>query len=1197
MTSRRTARAATLLLGLVLALAGVVSIGGDTTAQAQMSGATFTVDTTAWADDADVGDGVCDDGSGACTLKAAIQEANAVVGTDEIAFDIPGPAPHVIELFETGDDTAVTEQVVIDGTTQPDFGGCPTGATVEVRLTNVSQNAISALPVTAPDTVIRGLRFHSIDRAPAVDLRSGADRTRLTCNVFGDPTATLGLTTRTGIRVASDDNVIGGTTPAEGNLFQRTRSPIDIGGSGNVVAGNTFVSDPNPDVGIGVSIGGSDNTVGGVAPGAGNTFAGVNAAAVYVEPGASGNAILGNSIDGTQAANYEDGPPGLGIDLLEGTEVFGVTANDPGDADTGANELQNFPDLTSASAAGGTTTVEGSLSSEANETYRIEFFSSPACDPSGYGEGEVFLGATSETTDGSGLVPFTAELPVSVAPGDVVTATATDEGNNTSEFSACVTVALGSDDGVTHTVDTTEWAEDANVGDGVCDDGLGACTLKAAIQEANAVPGTPEIAFDIPGPAPHVITVFDQADTQLAVTDQVVIDGTTQPDFGGCPAGATIEILPDIGSQTPSALAVEAPETTITGLAFVRNGQRPAVALRAGADRTTLTCNSFGDPAATINDTLRTGIAVLSDDNVIGGTAPAEGNLFLRTRLPVDVGGSGNVIEGNTFTSHPNPDVGIGVSIAGSDNTVGGVAPGAGNTFAGVNAAAVFVYPGATGNAILGNSIDGTQATTYEDGPPGLGIDLLGAPEVFGITANDPGDADTGANEFQNFPDLTSASAAGGTTTIEGSLSSEANETYRIEFFSSPVCDPSGYGEGEVFLGATSETTNGSGLVPFTAELPVSVAPGAVVTATATDEGNNTSEFSACVTVVASGGDADSDGVEDSIDVGAGAFDDGSGTSGAITNANGLDVLVSDADDSADGVKITVSGASAVDASFTICGFPILISGGSEIVVTCGSVTVEVVEGSAEIVLGGGAVVVSVPAGGTVKVTDEGGTFYNVENLGPTTITVNVDGTASLLPAGESSSVSTDVTDPTVTCNSAAFLLNQPAALVTATVSDGESGPAQSTVSAAAGTASPGPQSVQVTGFDEAGNSKSVSCAYSVRYAFEGFLQPIDNLPTVNSAKAGQTIPVKWRIADYFGVGVANPSSFSSISSGSLNCDPSDPQDAIETYVDSSGLQYLGNGTWQFNWKTPKTYAGQCRVMRLNLADGASNRTAEFRFK
>jgi hypothetical protein len=169
--------------------------------------------------------------------------------------------------------------------------------------------------------------------------------------------------------------------------------------------------------------------------------------------------------------------------------------------------------------------------------------------------------------------------------------------------------------------------------------------------------------------------------------------------------------------------------------------------------------------------------------------------------------------------------------------------------------------------------------------------------------------------------------------------------------------------------------------------------------------------------------------------------------------------------------------------------------------------------------------------------------------------------------------------------------------MVTATVSDGGSGPAATSVSFPASTAAPGSHSVQVTGTDDAGNETTVFCGYTVSYVFSGFFQPVDNPPTVNSAKAGQRIPVTWRVSDFYGMGVSDPASFSSVTSGSLACDSSDPQDAIETYTGNSGLQYQGNGTWQFNWQTPKSYAGQCRVLRLNLADGASNRLAEFRFK
>jgi hypothetical protein len=118
-------------------------------------------------------------------------------------------------------------------------------------------------------------------------------------------------------------------------------------------------------------------------------------------------------------------------------EPAGVTANDAGDADSGANGLQNFPVLSSATSTGSTTNVLGSLSSAAATQYRIEFFSSSACDASGNGQGQTFLGFASVTTNASGLALIDATLSIP-APGPQITATATDPTGNTSEFSACV---------------------------------------------------------------------------------------------------------------------------------------------------------------------------------------------------------------------------------------------------------------------------------------------------------------------------------------------------------------------------------------------------------------------------------------------------------------------------------------------------------------------------------------------------------------------------------------------------------------------------------------------------------------------------------------------------------------------------------------------------------------------------------------
>ena len=93
-------------------------------------------------------------------------------------------------------------------------------------------------------------------------------------------------------------------------------------------------------------------------------------------------------------------------------------------------------------------------------------------------------------------------------------------------------------------------------------------------------------------------------------------------------------------------------------------------------------------------------------------------------------------------------------------------------------------------------------------------------------------------------------SATSGLTTIEGTLSSTANTTFRLEFFANTICDPSGFGEGEKFLGSTMVTTNGGGDANFTVTIPTAVPVGQFITSTATNPGNNTSEFSKCAPVV-----------------------------------------------------------------------------------------------------------------------------------------------------------------------------------------------------------------------------------------------------------------------------------------------------------------------------------------------------------
>jgi len=121
----------------------------------------------------------------------------------------------------------------------------------------------------------------------------------------------------------------------------------------------------------------------------------------------------------------------------------GVTANDPGDPDTGPNQYQNFPVITNVFM--GSTHIFGDFNSMPNQDYRLEFFFTETTNASGYGEGHYLLGWQDVHTDGSGDAAFYCYSPYTAPEWTIVTATATDTNGNTSEFSDYLYVAAAPD--------------------------------------------------------------------------------------------------------------------------------------------------------------------------------------------------------------------------------------------------------------------------------------------------------------------------------------------------------------------------------------------------------------------------------------------------------------------------------------------------------------------------------------------------------------------------------------------------------------------------------------------------------------------------------------------------------------------------------------------------------------------------------
>jgi len=255
----------------------------------------------------------------------------------------------------------------------------------------------------------------------------------------------IGGSTAGALNVISGNDIAGVTIessgtpsgPATGNRVQGNY--IGVAADGVTPLGNT----PGAQTGWGVTIPrfAAGNLIGGTAAGEGNIIAYNAGPGISVNTGTApvgttvGNSILGNSI-------FNNG--GLGIDLDAG----GIAANDLNDPDGGANNLQNYPVLTSATTGLGiSTNIAGSLNSVPNTTFTVQLFSSAGCDPSGNGEGMTLLGSTNVTTNGSGDAAINASVPGDVT-SSFVTATATrlnGSGNptDTSEFSPCLGQPVG----------------------------------------------------------------------------------------------------------------------------------------------------------------------------------------------------------------------------------------------------------------------------------------------------------------------------------------------------------------------------------------------------------------------------------------------------------------------------------------------------------------------------------------------------------------------------------------------------------------------------------------------------------------------------------------------------------------------------------------------------------------------------------
>ncbi|MEO8043040.1 MAG: LamG-like jellyroll fold domain-containing protein, partial [Acidobacteriota bacterium] len=367
-------------------------------------------------------------------------------------------------ISSNGSRYLMTTEITIDGFTQP--GTVPNtnasgglNSVLRIEITNGSLPCSRIFTAFASPHVFRGLVLNRCTDGSALDIDFNSNGTRADGNYIGtDPSGTVALGNDNGIAMQQSNSIsVGGLQPFQRNLISANFRGIVIASgtasganiSNVAVIGNLIGTKRD---GVGALGNGSSPTqptfpedaisiqsINGTAT---NHLIQDNVIAYSTRHGialfgggvGSGQTIVRNRI--TRNSIHSNGA--LGIELNGGPQgADSVTPNDPCDADSGPNGLQNYPRIKDASFSGGSISIAGTLDGVSTATHTIEFYASDAGDPRGFGEGKTYLGSTTVTDgDGDCLGSFDVTLPLPATAGTVITATTTDNVGNTSEFSA-----------------------------------------------------------------------------------------------------------------------------------------------------------------------------------------------------------------------------------------------------------------------------------------------------------------------------------------------------------------------------------------------------------------------------------------------------------------------------------------------------------------------------------------------------------------------------------------------------------------------------------------------------------------------------------------------------------------------------------------------------------------------------------------
>ena len=715
-------------LGVALALAASTLFASVSVAQAATT--TFTVNSNGDQSDATPGDGVCATAAATCTLRAAIQEANADAGVQRIAFNLPnsGVKPYSIVVATSLPD--VTDPVVIDGTTQPN-GGVPT---IVTSLPSSLENGLTIDALVAGNSV-RGL-----------DIENFA----------------LGY----GLAVLSDRNTIAG------NDFAGNADGVYLGGNANRLVGNgigtldgTTAFGNSAD---GVVVTGSNNIIGGTLAGNGNVISGNSGVGILIGPGTSnvtGNVVEGNLIGTT--ANGARALPNAGAGIL-------LESGDPTQPSASSNTI-GPGNLISGNTGAGVEIANSMATANTVEGNEIGTDSSGAFALANGGDGVFIVGAPGNTIGGinaaasnviSGNANSGVEIRGAAANSNLI------EGNLIGTDATGMTTLGNSNGGVyvdggapSNTIGGSA-AGAGNVISGNAGDGV---TFSDSGTTGNQVLGN-KIGTNAAGtaalPNSHGLFVF--------AGDEVV----GAPGAGNLISGnAELGIFVSGSDGINTLIQANRIGTDSAGNSPLPNG-RDGILLSASSGNTiggtssgdgNLISGNAGDGVNIIDSTTTTlrgniigtnvggstalanggdGI-VISDSptNTVGGTAGGAGNLISGNAHDgvhiLNTASTGDHVLGNKIGTDQTGSLSVGngangVEVAGgaSQATIGGATAGAGNVIS-ANADGVTLGTGTTTTVVQGNRIGTDLGGTKALGNTFFGVFLSDAPgnTIGGTTA------------------------------------------------------------------------------------------------------------------------------------------------------------------------------------------------------------------------------------------------------------------------------------------------------------------------------------------------------------------------------------------------------------------------------------------------------------------------------